>query len=134
MRISCRPELRYYVAGLIRAVNLYAQWQLKIDKDYNQITSVKSIKSEQEISQIFNQLNQIYLKANQDIIKLLEIPRYKELKLELIEYMIDFSEDMENMRQPNMEKMMANAKLKTEMEQIEIDHLLFPEINWGSWF
>ena len=38
-------------------------------------------------------------------------------------------------KDPNfIKKMMAFSNNKREMEQLEIDNLLFPEIAWNSWY
>jgi len=119
---------------LVAALRLYEQWQPKIDKDYHYIMPYTKKKSESEIVVLFKQLNEIYLKANENIVKLMQIPRYKELKLKFMDFMVGYSEMLNKGKQPDMNKMIKYAQIKNEMEQLEIDNLLFPEINWGNWF
>jgi hypothetical protein len=134
------------------SLKLYVQWQPKINKDFHHIPSYTITKSENEINALFNQLNEIYLKANLDFIKLLGIPRYKQLKLKSYEDLEEFTKtvdsgefDLNDYKDligkkltpkdlAKLKKMMAPINRKREMEQIEIDNLLFPEIAWGSWY
>lgn len=131
------------ISLLERSLALYEQWKPIGNKEYHHVPMFTIVKSESEINLLFNQLNEIYIKANHDFIKLLAIPRYKELKLssyngvdfmtkKLNEGKIKF-DDLQ--KDPNfMKKMMVFGNNKREMEQIEIDNLLFPEIAWGSWY
>ena len=140
---SIRLKLMNHIPLLKGSLALYELWHPIINKDYHHISSFNNIKSEYEINALFKQHNEIYVKANQDFIKLLAIPRYKELKLlsdngmgAMIEKLesgkLDFIQLKKNPK--FMQKMMTYGNNKREMEQLEIDNLLFPEIAWGSWY
>jgi len=138
---------------LKKSLVLYKQWRPQVDENYHHVPTFDIVKSAKQINNLFNQLNEIYVKANQDFIKLLAIPRYKELKLKSYEYLADFTKKVDSgnfdlnkcaslIGQKNkdpklmaeIKKMMEPVNRKREMEQIEIDNLLFPEIAWGSWY
>ena len=58
---------------LKRSLLLYEQWTPVVNKSYHHVPTFTIVKSEGEINALFNQLNEIYVKANQDFIKLLAI-------------------------------------------------------------
>lgn len=147
-----RLKLINNIPILEKSLALYIKWRPNVGKNYHHVPRFNIVKSQYEINSIFNQLNEIYIEANQDFIKLLGIPRYKELKLKYYEDLKSFTKtvdsgkfdlnkfiglDMKNLDTKDLariKRMMEPINRKREMEQIEIDNLLFPEIAWGSWY
>jgi hypothetical protein len=121
-------------AALLKSIELYKQWNYQITDQSKHPISLVSRKSDQEIAQIFNQLNAEYLKANQDIINLLAIPGYKELRIKFIDYEYEYTKKLINNQQPDKNTIMEYTKLKLALEKIELDNALFPDANNVSWF
>lgn len=119
---------------LLKSTELYKQWDYIITDQPKHSISLVSRKSDKEIQQIFNQLNVDYLKANQDIIQLLTIPEYKELRIKFIGYEDELTKKLFNNQQSDNHTIMEYLKLKLSMEKIELDHSLFLEANNLSWF
>lgn len=123
-----KQYLLTHVDVLQSVIELYSQWQPVLDKSYQPNFPFKRRLTESEAQVKFKQLNDTYLKSNNDILKLIGTPEYAKLVLKkdkLLSKQINGS--------INMKKMQEVVKLTREIEDIEMEHLLFPEKDWG-WF
>lgn len=64
------------------AVNMYALWKLTYSESYVPAMPSEVRLSPVEAEKTFKRLNEVYLQSNQDIVKLLQNPRYQHLMIE----------------------------------------------------
>ncbi len=119
---------------LKKAIHLYNQWKPYYSDSYQPIVPIKSRQTDTEIRSLFDELNVVYQDSNTSILKLLEIPRYQELKLIDMNNFTKQLEIIEKGKKPQLEEIKNQIAVTREMEQIEMDNYLFHEISWGNWF
>ncbi|WP_395373440.1 hypothetical protein [Marinicella sp. W31] len=119
---------------LEQSVFLYEKWTPSFSDKYHPHFKFSNKRSESAAGSEFKAMNVDYKQSNRDIIKLLKIPRYKELKVADLEQREEIFKLLMARNNRDNPKLQASFARSHEMEKIELDNLLFTENNWGGWF
>jgi len=120
---------------LTAATEMYALWRPTYSDSYVSVMPSEARLTPSEADQTFAQLNEVYLQSNQDILKLMENPRYQQLMIEKEQAFIAWSSEVLKSGKFKKDRVSIDQinQGSREIERIEMEMLLFPETDWG-WF